>query len=170
MKFILSILLGIFCFVFSGCINTNKYSLDQLLILERQRYINYLVKGINKHKQLSDSCVAELLIKVKADENRAQHEIFQLYRYDMFTRKPGGKFVIDEYNIDTLLKYKEQKYFLNGMEILIYPFVWNGCEIVINKSPLKINAFYAWANKWIDINDKTKNNSEGLKGVIHNIT
>jgi hypothetical protein len=48
------------------------------------------------------------------------------------------------------------------------PFVWNGCELILDQKPDV--TFDNWARKWIDIDDKKTVGEDSLQHVIHSVT
>jgi hypothetical protein len=113
---------------------------------------------------------SEVLLQITADQNRDQAEIFQLNRNDLLLTNIEGKYDMTEFNLekDSVLSFDKQIYNINGMEVVFYPFVWNGCQLTLDKKPGI--QYQKWATRWIDINDKKQKDSTGVQNVIHNIT
>ncbi len=56
--------------------------------------------------------------------------------YDLINVNAEGKYNLTEFNLDkdSVLKFDEQIYKVNGMRITVNPFVWNGCEFICSKN------------------------------------
>jgi len=145
-------------------------SLDELLEVERQRYFTFFKHGIEVGKSQYDKPITELLIQSNSEESKNLPEVFQLFRPDMIHKDADGNYVRIEYNLNSLLNYSYAEFKLGKMKVRINPFVWNGCEIVLNRLPNGWDCFYDWVGKWIDLHDKKKRDKDGFQGVIHNAT
>ena len=129
-------------------------TLNDLLSKERNQYIATFQLAYDQHKTTKSAI--ELMIQTKTDENRNLPELYQICRYDLIDIDAKGKYALTEFNLDkdSVLKFDEQIYEINGVKIIINPFVWNGCEFTIEKKPNI--TFDNWAKKWMDIDDKKK--------------
>ena len=110
------------------------------------------------------------MIQTTADQNRNLPELYQINRYDFINKNSEGKLDLTEFNLDkdSVTKFDKQLYEVNGMRVTFDPFVWNGCEFTIDKKPNI--AFDIWARKWMDIDDKKKQDANGFQNVIHSVT
>jgi hypothetical protein len=146
----------------------NTMTFDELLMKERNQYLAKFQLGLDQHKTAKSA--VEVMIQTTADQNRNLPELYQIYRYDLININAEGKPDLTEFNLDkdSILKFEEQIYEMNGMKITILPFVWNGCEFTLDKKPDII--FENWARKWMDIDDKKKQGANGFQNVIHNVT
>jgi hypothetical protein len=146
----------------------NTMSIDELLTKERNQYLEIFKLGLEQYK--TEKSASEVMLQMKADINRSEPEIFQLNRYDLINVNAEGKFDIKEFNLekDSVLKFDKQVYEINGMEVIIKPFVWNGCEFTLDKKP---NITYDnWAKRWIDMDDKNTILSDVYQNLIHSVT
>ena len=143
-------------------------TLDELLTKERNQYLTTFQLGLDQHKTAKSAI--EVMIQTKADQNRNLQELYQINRYDLINVNAEGKFDLTEFNLDkdSILKFDDQIYEINGMKITISPFVWNGCEFTLDKKPNI--TFDNWAKKWIDIDDKKPPGTDGFQNVIHSVT
>jgi hypothetical protein len=166
--FIFQIIFLLSCNMISHQANT--LTIDELLTNERSQYMRTFQEGLKQNK--TDSSAIEVMLQVTADQNRSQPEIFQLYRYDLINRNKEGKIDLTEFNLDkdSLLKYNQQVFDFNGIEVEINPFVWNGCELTFSNEPKNWNSYYSWAKKWLDIGDNKKLSPDGFQNVIHSVT
>lgn len=146
----------------------NTMTLNDLLSKERNQYIATFQLAYDQHKTTKSAI--ELMIQTKTDENRNLPELYQICRYDLIDIDAKGKYALTEFNLDkdSVLKFDEQIYEINGVKIIINPFVWNGCEFTIEKKPNI--TFDNWAKKWMDIDDKKKPGADGFQNVIHSVT
>lgn len=144
--------------------------LDELLIMGRNQYIETYQLGLEQHR--NDSSAVEIMLQIKADENKSMPEIFQIYRYDLISKNPEGKFDIIEFNQneDSLLKFDREVYDWDVMKIEITPFYWNGCELKLDQKPYSWDPYYEWTKKWIDIDDQKMVTADGFQNVIHSVT
>ena len=146
----------------------NTMTIDELLTKERTQYLATFKLGLDQYK--TEKSAIEILIQMTADLNKNQHEIFQLNRYDLININAEGKYDIKEFNLekDSVFKFDKQIYKINGMKVVVKPFVWNGCEFTLDKKP---NITYDnWAKKWVDIDDKKTISADGYQNVIHSVT
>lgn len=145
----------------------NSMTLDELLLKQKDQYMATYRLGLN---QSAGKPAQEVLLQLSADQNGQLPEVYQINRYDMVTRDADGQLSLTEFNIDkdSVLKYPTQVYDIKGMKLTVDPFVWNGCEITIDKKPPL--ALEAWAKKWINIDDNKQPDTEGFQHVIHSIT
>ena len=146
----------------------NTMTLDELLTKERTQYLTTFQLGLDQYK--TEKSAIEVMLQITADQNRNEPEIFQLNRYDFLNVNAEGKFDIKEFNLekDSVFKFDQQVYEINGVTITVKPFVWNGCEFTLDKKP---NITYDnWAKKWIDIDDKKYVAGQGFQNVIHSVT
>lgn len=146
----------------------NTMTLDELLTKGRTQYLATFHLGLDQHK--TSKSAIEVMIQTTADENRNLPELYQINRYDLININPEGKYDLTEFNLDkdSVLKFEQQVYEVNGMKISLNPFVWNGCEFTLDKKPNI--TFDNWAKKWMDIDDKTKPGADGFQNVIHSVT
>ena len=146
----------------------NTMTLDELLTKERTQYLTTFQSGIDQYK--TDKSAIEVMLQMTADQNRNQPEIFQLNRYDFLNVNAEGKYDIKEFNLekDSIFKFDQQVYEINGLTVTVRPFVWNGCEFTLDKKP--DIAYDNWAKKWIDIDDKKHVEGQGFQNVIHSVT
>lgn len=154
-----------------GCGMTNQkntMTLDELLTKGRTQYLATFQLGLDQHKTAKSAI--EVMIQTTADETRNLPELYQINRYDLININPEGKYDLTEFNLvkDSVLKFEQQVYEVNGMKITVNPFVWNGCEFTLDKKPNI--TFDNWAKKWMDIDDKTKPGADGFQNVIHSVT
>ena len=143
-------------------------TLDELLTKERQQYIATYNNGIDGYR--FNKFALEIMIRTTADQNRHQAEIFQVNRYDLVTANAEGKLNLTEFNLDkdSLLKYDNQAYNIDGMTVEVIPFVWNGCELTLDNKPN--DAYITWAKKWMDFDDNTVSKPDSFMNVIHSVT
>jgi len=148
--------------------NPNTMTIDELLTKERNQYIANFQLGFDQNK--TDKSAIEIMLQIRADQNRNQPEIHQLNRYDMVTVNAQGKYDLTEFNLpkDSIFKFDKQVYNINKVKVEISPFVWNGCEFKLDKKPN--DAYIIWARKWIDIDDTKKPTTDGFQNVIHSVT
>ena len=143
-------------------------TLDELLTKERNHYLATSQLGLNQHK--TPNSAIEVMLQITADQNRHLPEIYQLNRYDLINTNAEGKYDLTEFNLDkdSVLKFDEHVFEVNGMTVKVKPFVWNGCELTLDKRPNI--TFDNWAKKWIDIGDKKAVGTDQLQNVIHSVT
>ncbi|HET7003180.1 MAG TPA: hypothetical protein VFI33_17770, partial [Puia sp.] len=159
-------------FILFGCqLVSNKgntMTMDVLLSRVRNQYLSNFQSVLTRQK--TDKSATEVMLQLTADENRSQPEIFQLYRYDIISKNADGKLDLTEFNLDkdSIIEFGQQVYIINDMTVDIFPFVWNGCELNLDKNPG--DAYVNWARKWIDIDDKKMRTPDGFQNVIHNVT
>jgi hypothetical protein len=146
----------------------NTMTFDKLLTDERNQYLSTYQLGLDQHKAAKSA--VEVMIQTTTDQNRNLPELYQIYRYDLININAEGKPDLTEFNLDkdSTLKFDERIYEMNGMKITVAPFVWNGCEFILDKNPDK--PFENWARKWMDIDDKKKPGVNGFQSVIHSVT
>ncbi len=143
-------------------------TLDELLRKERSQYLMTFQLGLDQNKTAKSAI--EVMLQITADENRHLPEVYQLNRYDLINVNAEGKYDLTEFNLDkdSVFKFQEQVYDINGMTVKVRPFVWNGCELTLDKKPTE--TFEGWARKWIDVNDNKPVGADGLQNVIHSVT
>lgn len=146
----------------------NTLTIDELLTQQRDQYLTTYKLGLTQNR--TNKSAIEVMLQITADQNRSLPEPYQLNRYDLVNINAEGKFNLTEFNLnkDSLLKYEKQVYDIEGMEVEISPFVWNGCEFNLDQKP---NIFLEnWARKWLDIGDKKTVTADGFLNVIHSLT
>lgn|SRR5688572_20554087 len=159
--------------ILPGCSTTsnepNIMTLDELLTHERSQYIATFQLGLDQNKTASSAI--EIMLKITADQNKDQPEIFQLTRYDMVTVNAEGKYNLTEFNPnkDSVMKFDKQVYNINNVKVEINPFVWNGCEFTVDKE-LNNALYFIWARKWMDIDEKKEPGADGFLNVVHSVT
>lgn len=149
-------------------VTKKKIDLDELLIKERSIYISTYKQGIKEFG--TNKSVFEVMLRTTSDQNKNQSELFQSNRYDLINIDDKGKFNITEINIqkDSVLQFNSQTYDINGMALTIEPFVWNGCDFILDKKP---NLTYSiWAKKWIDFEDNKETTKDTFLNLIHSVT
>ncbi len=143
-------------------------TLDELLTKERTQYLATFQLGLDQHKTAKSAI--EVMIQTTADQNRNLQELYQINRYDLININAEGKYDLTEFNLDkdSVLKFAEQVYEINGTKVIVNPFVWNGCELTLDKKPNI--TFDNWVKKWIDLDDKKIVSAEGYQNAIHSVT
>ena len=146
----------------------NTMTLDELLEKERNQYLSTFQLGLNQHKTTKSAI--EVMLQITAGQYRHLPEIYQFNRYDLINVNSEGKYDLTEFNLDkdSVLKFEEHVFEVHGMTVKVVPFVWNGCELTLDKKPNI--AFDNWARKWIDIGDNKTIGLDGLQNVIHSVT
>ena len=146
----------------------NIMTLDELLTKERNQYLATYQLGIEQNKK--PKFAVEIMIQITAEQNKNLPELYKINRYDLININAEGKYDLTEFNLekDSVLKFDEQIYEVNGMKVTINPFVWNGCEMSLDRKPNI--TFDNWAKKWIDLDDNKTVSSDGFQNVIHSVT
>lgn len=164
----LFIILTVFLIGCGGTNQKNTMTLDELLTKERNQYLATFQFGLDQHKTAKSAI--EIMIQTTANQNRNLPELYQINRYDLINTNAEGKYDLTEFNLDkdSVLKFDDQVYEVNGMTITVSPFVWNGSEFTLEKKPNI--TFDNWAEKWMDIDDKKKPGADGFQNVIHSVT
>ncbi|RYG12188.1 MAG: hypothetical protein EOO07_19445 [Chitinophagaceae bacterium] len=164
----LSIILAFFLIGCSIKDQKNTMSLDELLTKERNQYLETFQLGLEKYKTAKSAI--EIMIQTKADQNRMLPELYQINRYDLINIDAEGKYGLTEFNLekDSVLDFAPQVYEIDGMKIIVSPFVWNGCELTTDKKPIR--SFDNWAKRWMDIDEVKKPTADGYLNVIHSVT
>ena len=157
-------------FLFGCNMKSNKpiITLDELLIKERSQYLATYKMGIAQSGTTKQA--TEILLKITSNQNRDEPELYQHNRYDLVIVDSQGKFDLHEFNLnkDSVIQFNTQTYNIDGMKVVIDPFVWNGCEFTIEEKPNFI--FESWAKKWIDFEDTKEVPKDSFSNVIHSVT
>ena len=143
-------------------------TLDELLTKQRNQYLTTFQLGLAQNQ--TEKSATEIMLQVTADQNRHLPEVFQINRFDLVNITPEGRYNITEFNMDSdsLLNYDLHVFDINGMELEITPFAWNGCELTFDQKPGTV--YESWIRKWIDINDNKSISTDSLQNVIHSVT
>jgi hypothetical protein len=154
-----------------GCgMTSNKptMTLDEILTKEREQYVATYKLGISQSGTTKQA--TEILIKTTSDQNREHPELYQHNRYDLVIVNAQKKFDFHEFNLDkdSVLKFDTQSFSIDGIDVEIEPFVWNGCEFTVDEKPNFM--FESWAKKWIDIEDNKEVPKDSFSNVIHSVT
>src|ERR1700733_1122216 len=116
--------------------------IDEILTKERERYFTFLRQGFKFGKTEYDSPATEILVRLNSEKLKELPEVFQLYRYDLIYKGNDGKIKINEYRLDSFLNYPQYEFNIGKTKVLISPFLWNECEITLNKKPNEWSQFY----------------------------
>jgi hypothetical protein len=138
--------------------------MDFIQILEQQRetYINQL----KAYYETKNEGAKELLIKV----NQGDEPIFfDLIRIDHATNI-DNIFSPEDLNPQYLINHATVRFNYGNLDIELSPFFWDNCKLIINSSQFDLNKLISWAENWIDAEDQSIINQEGLYGVIHKIS
>lgn len=121
-------------------------------------------------RMTSQKSAIEILIRTTSDQNRLEPELYQINRYDLVVVTPEGKYNLNEFNLDkdSVLQFDTQHYDIDGMDVQVNPFVWNGCDFIVDQKPNFM--FESWAKKWIDIDDNKLVKEDSFANVIHSVT
>lgn len=146
----------------------NTMTLDELLNKQREQYMATYKLGLSQNK--TDKSAIEVMLQTTTDQNRHLPEVYQLTRYDLINISAEGKYNLTEFNLDkdSVLKYDKHTFEFEGMKVEIMPFIWNGCEFTLVQKPNI--TLENWAKKWLDIEDKKSETSDGFLNVIHSLT
>ena len=136
--------------------------IKEIISRQRELYINDLLYF---YKEKTNG-VKEVMIELKNEEPIRE---FKLYRLDYF-EKIEEKFIPTELNSNKYLDFVPIEYNYGVLEIELNPFYWHGCEFILKSEPTDNNWLIEWTKKWIDKEEKKQEDSNGLSGVIHNVT
>lgn len=136
--------------------------LREIINVQRDTYLKQLIKFYSERI----TGAREILLELNGDEKET---IFKLYRIDHFEQVNGeGK--PTELGPDTYLNHQPTNYKFGQLNIELNPFFWHGCDFVFKQELTDIDWLISWTKKWIDEEDKNPTNTNGLSGVIHNVT
>lgn len=122
------------------------------------KHFNAILKDIKK----SESGVAEVLLDTNLE---GIDEIYRLYRADFLT----ANHEIVEINTEGYINHEPQEFYYDDINVIIYPFLWNGCEIYLNTRPSNWIFLDEWAYKWIKRDDSELKTNDFNVGAIHKI-
>jgi hypothetical protein len=137
-------------------------TLRELFDLHRNKYVDHFVDLMNQ----TEGGNFEVLLKY--DENQKEIDLYNYYRPDCLKINSDGNKIL-EFQNETYLNHEVFSLDFNGLELLIYPLLWDNVEIEMVALPENMEFFYNWIRKWIDIEDKKVKNEKGLQEVIHSI-
>ncbi|HTF16770.1 MAG TPA: hypothetical protein VK658_01790 [Chryseolinea sp.] len=133
-------------------------------IIERQR--EAYLKQLTKFYSERTTGAKEILLELNGDE---KERIFKLYRLDYYEQVDGqGK--PTELGADTYLNHEPTNYKFGQLSIELNPFFWHGCDFAFKQELTDVDWLKNWTRKWIDEEDKKPTDTNGLSGVIHNVT
>ena len=136
--------------------------IKEVIIRQRELYLNDL---LNFYKERT-SGVKELLLELNNNEPIRQFKLYRLDHYSQINNEPQPT----EHNSDKYLDFEPILYNYSDMKIELNPFYWNGCEFILNSFPSTDDWLINWTKKWIDEDNVNPKDSNGLFGVIHNVT
>lgn len=125
----------------------------------------YIEDLLSAYEQESDG-VKEPLISHISDEPYKQ---FKLWRVDYFKIVEGKNNPI-EVNSERYISFDPIHLEITNLKIVIAPFYWNGCELILSPKPDSNDWLIAWIDKWINEADDWELDENGLLGAIHNVT
>jgi hypothetical protein len=129
---------------------------------QRETYLKQLAKFYSERA----TGAKEILLELDGDE---KERTFKLYRLDYYEEVDGqGK--PTELGADTYLNHQPTNYKFGQLSIELKPFFWHGCDFVFKQELTDIAWLLSWTKKWIDEEDKRPTDTNGLSGVIHNVT
>lgn len=129
---------------------------------QRDTYLKQLTKFYSERT----TGAKEILLELNGDE---KERVFRLYRLDHYEQVDGeGK--PTELGADTYLNHQRTNFNLGQLNIELNPFFWHGCDFILKQGLSDIDWLRSWTKKWIDEEDKNPTDTNGLSGVIHNVT
>jgi hypothetical protein len=130
----------------------------------RERYLEALleslVKFMGKHRPSAPEVMFEL--------QRQEALPFRLYRADMAANVNGAPRMQDV-NPSSHLGFEPFGIeFSEGATAAVHPFVWNDVGVQINVT-MPSDPVEEWAMRWLDMEDKSAKDENGLQSVIHSV-
>jgi hypothetical protein len=128
--------------------------------LERQRYVDFFLHGINSLRKGNATCATELQIQTN-DESVSYP--FNIIYLDFIYKDEKSKDHISELRLDKNLDYKSREFYLAKLKVELNPFCWNSCEFTVDK--IDVSALTNWVIKWLRINEEIPD--KDLAEAIH---
>ena len=168
MQIILSMILLLFACSCSISSKDPKISLDERLSQVRAQYIRLFKYEIAKKR--TDSSETEMFLQYIKTETGQEPGLAQSFRVDMATGSSKNGYRFDEINLggDSAIRFRNEEYFVDGVNVAMAPFVWNKCELVIDKRPDK--PVYSWGKRWMDMGNEEAADSGQLLYLIHSVS
>lgn len=127
-------------------------------------YLEVYEKALAQYRMEDPNCTAEIGFKIP--EPNLLIESFG--RVDL-VMKIGEKTEFVEIQIDNIKLAKEALFELEGIEIVLFPIVWNGIYFHCENFDFRNSNFIEWLDKWLDIEDKSYLKNKDFQNVIHRV-
>jgi hypothetical protein len=140
-------------------------TLEDVLDAVRNHYVSRYREAIVRYRQKFTPIAAEVLLETK----RERPLIYRYYRMDIASGaddRPN----LTEVNPSTHLDFEGFHVERDGLLIRISPIVWNGVQFRAEPSLNSDSLLQSWALRWIDPDEKSESDSEGLGAYVHSIT
>jgi hypothetical protein len=138
----------------------------ELVDHEREAYQTVLMQLHAQLRSMGREVFSEIQIKL-GEENAP--EPYCLMRLDALY-KEGEKVGTAEANINNPLRFDPLVETWSTLRIEAHPLVWNGIEFRVAGPLPDDDVVFAWLERWYDRADTGKPDSNGLLGVVHNVT
>ena len=129
-------------------------------------YRRVLLQLLADLRQKFGEAFPEIQIRLDRDDIP---DVYRLVRVDAFY-KSGDKVGAGEANIKDPWLFAPLTENWNGLPVVLWPVAWNSIEFRVSGSHPDVIAIEEWVNKWMDVGDTRPQDSEGLYGVVHNLT
>jgi len=131
--------------------------IPELLAIHRDHYINIFKGFIQENK----GNTFELLIETSDDFPFHRTDTIQLIEED---------YVALDFEVNEFLDHELIESKLNNKRLLIDPFLWNDCEILLNQNLVSWQTVTDWAKRCMDVDELISPDENGLLNVIHGIS
>lgn len=143
-------------------------NIQQFIGRIRDQYLDELTKEIATYNRTFNSTQTEELVERNVD--LALPPAFKVQRIDMVSNSHNYT-DFTECKPENTLYFRPTRLSLNGqMKIVLEPFTWNEVDIACNRFDAQAMILQQWAYRWIENNDRPKNDSRGLRGCAHSIS
>lgn len=143
---------------------SNPTELEAVLEQVREHYLATYRRAIARYRKRFERSAAEVLLEVGRDTPL----VYRYYRVDLAsgaTDPPN----FTEVNPPAHLKFEPFRCEHAGMSISLSPLVWNGVEFDVEPALVDDSMLQAWALAWIDPDERSPQDADGLGGYLHSI-
>ena len=138
----------------------------QLVDHERDAYRSVLIQLCADLRSHGREVFPEIQIKFGDD---SWPEPYRMMRVDALFKK-GDKVGPAEASIKNPRRFSPMAETWGALQVTAHPLTWNAVEFQMIGSPPDHEVLFAWLDRWYDKGDTKSPVSDGLFGVVHNIT
>lgn len=139
--------------------------LEAILEQVRGHYLAAYRRAIARYRARFQPCAAEVLLEVGRDTA----PVYRYYRIDLASGAVDPP-NLTEVNPPTHLCFDTFVCHRGGLTVTLSPSVWNAMEFDIEPALQDDLALQSWALAWIDPDERSPQDADGLGGYLHSVT
>lgn len=140
-------------------------TLEGILEAVRNHYLSRYREAIASYRKRFTPGGPEVLLETQGE----QPLVYRYYRMDLASGAVDPP-NFTEVNLSTHLEFENFRVESEGMTIHVSPMVWNGVEFRMQPCIVSDALLQVWALRWIDPEETTESDSDGLGAYIHSIS